>query len=221
MFDADDILIVGDSFVGSRTEDTDWPKLLTKLLTEQDVIPKGKGFNGCSWWSARQYLLNELKHSKPKLLILSHTEPMRLPNDDNLSLNATTVEQEDWFKKDNPNTPDDIRKAARDYYKYLQSFDFHLWSQKQWYIELDRILDDAKIPFVVHLHCFLPWHNEPLYEFKHGITFDKPLWELSDDIKQWSNNNRNHFSIENNKLLANAIYEAIKTYSNGMRNLVL
>lgn len=217
MFNWDDVLIIGDSFVASRTQENDWPKLLTKLITGKIVVPRGFGFSGCSWWSARRLLLDELKKKKPKVLVLAHTEPSRLPNDKDLPLNAMTVETRESFNNSTLEY-EDMRKAAQGYYKHLMSRDFHIWTQQQWFIELDRIIEEHDIPYVIHLHCFMPYTPE-VHEFKNGITFDTPLWELSDDIKQWSTSNRNHFSIEKNKLIANNLYQAFLTYSNGKRSL--
>lgn len=219
MFELEDILIIGDSFVGARTQDTDWPKILTKLLTNNNGTPRGKGFDGCSWWSVRKRLLLELKKQTPKVLILAHTEPGRLPNDKDLPLNIMSVDETQMH--DNVFLNNTLKEAAVSYYKHLMSKDFHIWAQQQWFYELDTVLEKYNIPYTIHLHCFLPWTSESLYEFQHGITFDTPLWELSDDIKQWSNDNRNHFSLENNKLIANALYQALKTYSNGKRPLNL
>ena len=72
MFEWDDILILGDSFVGSRTEQLDWPQLvacqLTNSVYEINRQPRGQGFNGCSWWSVRTRLYEELKYKKPKMI---------------------------------------------------------------------------------------------------------------------------------------------------------
>ena len=201
---------------------TDWPKhltcKLTGLSTDIGISPLGKGFNGCSWWSARSCLLEELSKRKPKVLIIAHTEPSRLPNDKNLPLNAMTVQERETFTT-NPEH-EDLRLAAKNYYKYLMSTEFHIWSQQQWFHELDRIVEKENIPYVVHLHCFMPYTPD-LYVFKHGITFDTPLWEISDDIKKWNNSNRNHFTVENNIKLSNIIYNGIQNYSNGIRKLNL
>lgn len=220
MFEVDDILIVGDSFVTHRSDNTDWPRLLTKLLTNTDAVPHGRGLEGCSWWSVRKYLLGQLEHKKPKLLIMSHTEPMRLPSDDDMPINACNILDYNTFRKlSGDNGLPEIREAALNYYKYLQSFDFHLWAEKQWHEELDKLIIELDIPYVVHLHAFLPWKET--FIFSKGITFTTPLWELSDDIKQLSMKNRNHFTPENNVLLGNFLFNQINKYSDGPREIKL
>jgi hypothetical protein len=220
MFEIDDILITGDSFVTHRDFISDWPKLLTNKLTKTDNVPPGRGFEGCSWWSVRKYLLEQLKHKKPKLLILSHTEPMRLPHDEDMPINSFNVLQQDTFKKHGgENGMPEVREAALQYYKYLQSFDFHLWAEKQWHEELDRLINELDIPYVIHLHAFLPWQKT--FVFSKGITFTTPLWELSDDVKQLSMEHRNHFTHKNNIKLANFIFNELSSYSNGPREIVL
>jgi hypothetical protein len=219
MFDIDDILIVGDSFVSARTNDTDWPKILTeKLSGNNSAVPHGRGFDGCSWWSVRKYLLEQLKHKKPKLLIMSHTEPMRLPHDEDMPINSFNILHQHTFRhQDGEEGMPEIREAARQYYKYLQSFDFHLWAEKQWFKELDKLILELDIPYVVHLHAFLPWYET--FVFSKGITFTTPLWELSDDIKQWSVDHRNHFTKINNIKLANFMFNEISNYSDGPREI--
>lgn len=220
MFEIDDILIVGDSFVTHRSHITDWPKLLTKLLTNTDAVPHGRGLEGCSWWSVRKYLLGQLEHKKPKLLIISHTEPMRLPHDEDIPINGYNILQTNTFRKHNGQLgPSEIREAALQYYKYLQSVDFHLWAEKQWHEELDKLIVELDIPYVVHLHAFLPWKET--FIFSKGITFTTPLWELSDDVKQISMLNRNHFTPKNNVLLGNFLFEQITNYSDGPREIHL
>lgn len=236
MFDWDDILILGDSFVGHRHLITDWPQLLACNLTglkfDENRIPRGHGFNGSSWWSVRNRLYEELKIKKPKLLILTHTEPQRIPSDDNYNLNPGSVSDPDWLIKINSNqqneidpnagiAPKEVLLAGQQYYKYLISIDYHLWAQQKWYEELDELISSSDIKYVIHMHCFEPWKNDKLHEFKNSITFNKPLWKVSDDHKAWSIHNRNHFSINNNVRMLKLLNDSIKNYSTGFREFKL
>lgn len=233
MYEWKDVLIIGDSFAGHRVDPkTDWPSILTQRLTGNTFLrdPRGKGFVGSAWWSVRTHLLKQLKESIPKVLILVHTEPMRLPSDNDLALNVVSVSHKEFFHSHyrHRHVDDNLRIAADLYYKYLQSKDFHLWSQEQWFKELDEILDKHQIPKVVHFHAFLPWDpKNTVYTFRNGITFDTPLWEISDDVKlsnekkAFGTDHRNHFSIQNNIILANVVYDALNSYSDGLRKLTL
>lgn len=239
MFDWDDILILGDSFVGSRTEQLDWPQLvacqLTNSVYEINRQPRGQGFNGCSWWSVRTRLYEELKYKKPKVLILTHTEPQRIPSEDNYNLNPGSVHTIEWTPESlrkkygdaasNPivsRAPKEVLVAGQQYYKYLISYRYHLWAQEKWYEELDKLADEHDIKYVIHLHCFDAWEGvEKLYEFKNGTTFNKPLWSLSDDKKKWSVDHRNHFTVDNNKKLADIVVGAINNYKIGYAELNL
>ena len=236
MFEWNDILILGDSFVGHRDLETDWPQLLTCKLTglpfDEKRIPRGHGFNGSSWWSVRNRLHEELKIKKPKVLILTHTEPQRIPSDDNYNLNPGSVENPDWHKQLNSNeqnevdanaglAPREVLLAGQQYYKYLISIDYHLWTQEKWYEELDNLISTSDIEYVIHMHCFDPWKNKKLHEFKNSITFNKPIWQVSDDSKKWSIHNRNHFTLNNNKKMMEVMYTCIENYNHGFRDLKL
>lgn len=245
-----DVLIIGDSFATQRTTDTDWPKLLVSRLCSDfspKRIPRGSGFNGASWWSSRKLLYRELKKHIPKLLIMTHTEMQRIPNDDDYGLNSSSVFNVEEYTRNIESTihPDHIPKevllAGQEFYKHLFCKDFFIWAQKQWFLEIDTIVEKYSIPFVIHFHSFEPWDG-PQHIFKNGITFNQPLWNICDDIKLisqdryksiteeiqtvdgdiWQNNsNRNHFSVENNIKLADQILDAINNYSHGVRNLQL
>ena len=220
MFDWSDILIVGDSFVGSRTDKTDWPQLVACKLSANEYeparLPRGNGYNGCSWWSVRTNLYQEFEYKVPKVLIVTHTEPQRIPRDYNYKLNSGSV-----FENidDSVGVPKEVILAGREYYKHLISFKYHLWAQEKWYEELDELTKDIK--YVIHLHCFDPWTDKKIYEFKNGLTFNTPLWNISDDKKEWSTSHRNHFTIKNNIKLADIILNSVNDYKKELTDLQL
>lgn len=238
MFNQDDILIIGDSFAYERVIPQSWPRILTELLVKNNLfkIPRGKGFPGCSWWSVRQNLIEELKNGVPKVLILCHTEPNRIPSDYDFPLNIKSVEDlkhhiGDVSQYKNVITPSHIKEvqtAALMYYQFLFNPDYHEWAQNQWCRELDEIIGEHDIPYVIHLHCFEIQNN---YIFKNGITAEETLWENSAGYQIFKNNpeNRfdkkiqyelmNHFSTEENLKLANCLYNSILTYSTGKRKI--
>ena len=245
MYSKEDILIVGDSFASCRTLETDWPKIVTNHLIKytQYIQPMGKGFSGASWWSTKRFLEDYLKTHKPKVVILTHTECQRIPSNENYSLNYGSVFNAEVYqklkqKRDDEIPPYEVLIAGQSYYKYLYNQDFHQWAKIKWFEELDELTKN--IPVVIHLHAFYD-QNEFLYIFKNGLTFNKPLWDMSDDCKKLTNrmtkvddsiqvvpadtwkdlHTRNHFTEENNKKLASIIIDAIENYSIGPRDIQL
>lgn len=246
----DDILIVGDSFAASRNLG-DWPLIFSESLLNRKIQKKetirGKGITGASWWSARKILLSEVKKRTPKVLVMAHTEMQRIPHDENYALNSGSAFNIEHYSDRTKNikretvVPIEVLKAAQEYYTHLFSKDFHFWCQMQWFDEIDNLVKDYNIPYVIHLHSFMPWDNKPLHIFKYGITFDKALWPLSDDYyimhtapkkkvgshevldaDLWNNNpTTNHFTSENNKKLAELLISSLHTYQNGQKNFQL
>lgn len=243
-FNREDILIVGDSFAVCRHLPEDWPKYLVQKLTNTDGEVRGKGFSGASWWSTRNCLIKELNDKTPKILIITHTEMQRIPSNENYPLNSASTLQPDGFLRENEKRkkelpPLEVLEAGQMYYKYLFCKEFNMWAQHRWFDELDDLVEKYNIPYVIHLHAFMPWDNLPLHIFKHGITFDNALWPLSEDhkalqekdwsivgnfkvpsLKVWKNiETRNHFSKENNIKLAELLYNHISNYSPGITKL--
>lgn len=219
MFDPNDILIVGDSFAKCRDKNNDWPRLLVNLLTGQNKIPRGEGFSGASWWSTRKNLLNELKVHVPKVLVICHTEASRLPSDFDFGINLASAANFDIVVPNGQehNYVPAIKKAATEYYTYLSCVDYSVWAQNSWFKELDQLLDEYKIPHVIHLHCFPPYYSlHELYCFKNGVTERNTLWELCKGVDQTST--RNHFTEEQNIKIAHAINRTLTeslAYANG------
>ena len=87
MFDWDDILIIGDSYVSARDKEFNWPMSLALQLTglafNKDRLPRGIGYPGCAWWSVRNELLKQLSIKIPKVLILCHPDKNRYISDEN------------------------------------------------------------------------------------------------------------------------------------------
>ena len=239
----DDVLIVGDSFAACRVQDYDWPVIAAESLvglkrTNKQI--RGKGLTGASWWSARSFLLDELKNKVPKILICTHTEMQRIPSEHHYALNSATAfnieHYSDATKEKNIEivTPYDVLVAAQQYYKFLFNKEFHMWAQERWFYELDELVKAYNIPYVIHMHSFEPWDQKKFHVFKYGVTFTTALWDISDDCKvlkntpykkvknleipdadMWSKiDTRNHFSQENNKKIADHILDALQNYGN-------
>lgn len=206
-FEPQDILILGDSFARERDLNTDWPKVVSKLLTGKDFIPRGAGYSGASWWSVRKKLLKELTIAVPKVLIICHTECARIPSDYDFGINTfsalrggSLVAPQEYKKE----FIEELRNAAKQYYMHLHSNEFSLWAKRAWFRELDEIIEQHKISHVIHLHCFSDL-DDNLYEFKYGITSNEALVDICDIYKP----HRNHFTLEENIIFGTSLYEII------------
>lgn len=215
MLKFNEILIVGDSFCGHRHVDWHWPYRIVNQLTGESGITRGSGFRGGSWWSCRKELLKEIHESPVKLLILCHTEPHRLPNDDDLGLNPSSVHRPaalfaPWAQQLYNQFPiSDLQAAGRLYYKYLYSPKFHIWSQQQWFKELDDIIRD--IPFIVHIPCF----SDSIYPHATGIRCITALFNsrlVSDPNATGGVHIANHMTADENQQFTDILYNVIIDY---------
>lgn len=230
-----EVLIIGDSFAYERHNKNSWLYILNGLLTGNESAPRGKGFPGCSWWSARKHLMYELEESIPKVLIICHTEPHRLPSDVNLPLNVQSVMNESSSVGLTPDGKshwsEEKRLAGKAYYEHLISIDFHVWTTVKWFEELDELTKKYNIPYVIHMHCFQPWEQIGFYVFKNGITVAETLWDSTEQANQWKidpsvvfknqSNVINHMTFEENKNLAEKLYLSIKDYNIGLKRIGL
>jgi hypothetical protein len=214
MIEWDDILIIGDSFCACRSDSKFWPNLLcTKLSNSVKPSPRGGGFGGTSWWSGRKKLIEELAYRIPKILIMCHTEPQRIPNDYDIPLNMVSVSDIAPLSSQYPNLTskfplNDFSRAAIQYYKYLHSEDFYNWAIIQWYQELDYLSKD--ISKVIHLHSFI----DSVYAHETGISCLTPLFDwASEPLKIGSSTHANHMSLEENAKLAQILYDVILKYN--------
>lgn len=230
MYQHNEILIVGDSFCSGRRYPHEWPQILLSHLTNQpydaNIIPRGQGFSGASWWSVRQRLIKELSQQKPRVLIICHTDSHRIPSDQDLSLNAVSVEHRvlhDQNKQGkDQKMPDQLALAGKLYYQELISFPFHTWAQQQWQLEIDRILTANDIERVVHLYCFDDGSEQNRHTFAQGVTVADPLinYRVPYEIEQAGKGISNHFTPDMNRLLAEFIADIVDNYpGNGFRLL--
>ena len=224
-FEHKDILILGDSFCTMRHSSNDWPFIISQTLSGSHERTLGRGYGGASWWSVRKKLLEELELNVPKILIVCHTNPTRIPNDYDVGLNWATVETNvislfgirislNEYKQKR------IIKATRLYYEELCSGDYCTWAMIQWFNELDDLAEVYKIPYVIHLSCF---DNCPNYVFKNGITIKERLWTLAnfDNNTYDDTGYHNHFTEEMNKKVGNRLVELVLNYQPGLQELAL
>ncbi len=205
MYEWDDILIVGDSFCAERDQLYHWPVIFANKLTNENKInPRGKGYGGASWWSTRKKLIEELNQLSAKIVIICHTEPNRIPNDHDYSLNYSNVQYQ--ILKNNKNK---IFDAAEKYYKHLYSSIFLEWAQNRWFSELDEYLSKISIEKVIHLHCF-PTKDRNPHIFKIGFTMNGFLFDYCDPT--FPDDHPNHMTLELNEKFANYLISVIENY---------
>ena len=146
---------------------------------------------------------------------------MRIPHDRDLALNCYTS----YFKGNKTKHIDSSHHAAYLYFNHLISIDYHFWSQLQWFKELDNILDQYSIPYIIHLPIASSEHdtlldpiNEKMrttseqYQFRNGVTTRQHLLALATKIVDPTLALRNHFTEEQNLNLANSLIKIINNY---------
>lgn len=211
-----DLVIVGDSFCGHRTHKDHWPKMVSdKLVGENpfDPPPRGEGYPGASWWSTRNRLIKELRIEPPKVLIITHTEPHRLPNKDDWGVNFRSAELGQIHRSgsfDKP-MPLKFKEACQLYYTQLWMAEYHEWAIQQWFKELDDLIKDVE--YVLHFYAFEGEYNN--YIFKKGVTFADPLINYQVKRKMFSLKepvNANHFDVETNRRFADCVLKYINEY---------
>jgi hypothetical protein len=224
MFSHDDILIIGDSFCHWRDRDIDWPCILLGLLTSSQKVksPRGRGYRGVAWWSARRDLLKELEIKVPKVLIMCHTSHSRLASQLDLPISPARADPAiPYFWNDSIIEKvggrlelDAIIKAITYYYGYLYSSEYHRWCQLQWFKELDQLIISNKIEKVIHLHI-IGHKNDPPYCFETGLTNSEYLIDLvirsgrTPGEEEDTDVIRNHFTIDENRSIANSLYNTL------------
>lgn len=203
------LLITGDSFCADLGKHT-WPTILSKKIST-DVIHCSH--SGGSWWATRRKIL-ELKNSGKldhvTTAIFCHTEGSRIPNVNDIPIGGWIVERTNWLS---PN----VHKASKLYYEHLHDPEFAVWAQQAWIDECTKLLPLGAT--AIHIHSF------PYTYFKikinNGVDFYPPLFAISqaefetDDLafKFIANGDsrKNHLSPDNNRALANQLYNLIKS----------
>lgn len=219
------LLIVGDSFCQSRKKLTDWPKHLGKLL---DLPVVGCGYGGNSWWT-NQILLERFNEPKSNtLLIVVHTDLVRLPNDFTLPVTFGVLHDKFESSQNILNKNLKLFTLAKDFYESeLFSYDFYKWAQAAWIRELDS---NREYYNIIHIPAF---NTVDLSDVKNGIVLQpssdlKSLRDLSDleiiqkpgEIRWHGPDSRsNHLSDFNNVKLAEAIANVIKEVASNKPDL--
>ena len=179
----------GDSFCRKASAEG-WPRILATALNAEIV---GLGKSG----SAVEHAIRSFD-TQADYTVFCWTEPHRLYHPDYpISFARAEAEQ-------NINL---VYKAAYEYYKYLHDTDL---TEKRYVRDLywfdTQCLNEYEGK-AIHLFCF-----ECLYEFSNGVTFFHPL-NLRRDVPFAMNNSAevaNHLTVEQNKQLADELYECLK-----------
>lgn len=205
------LVIVGDSFCAKREKQTDWPVALALLLK---CPVAGNGYHGQSWWTTR-YKLAELDHDKSStILIVVHTEYLRLPNDHEIPINTGQLFVDKKQPLNELNSWPGVREVATSFYTSdLFCEKFYQWAQQAWIKELD---EDTGYYATIHIPAF---DSVDLSSVKNGIfvipgTDLQSLRALSDreiGKTNWigSDARSNHLTDANNVNLAKALASII------------
>ena len=175
------IYIGGDSFCSERTSFDHWPFLLAHLLKYK---LQGEGFPGQGWWNTRQDLLSYCSSEnfdKTQIFVFCHTNINRPL----MSMSNGTPEFE---------------QVSKIYYTYMENNDISIWQATMWYKELNNLLQGKH---VIHIPCFR--NKQGLQSLLNGIHVSPALINFA----QPSGNYANHFSRDQNRGLAQQIYQGV------------
>ena len=179
----------GDSFCASPKPDS-WVVRLSESLDTNIV---GLGESG----SAHEHAINSFDLSSD-YTVFCWTEAHRLYHKE-YALNMASVET---FKSSSDN---EIYHAAHLFYKYLH--DFELFEKRQ---IRDLYWFDHEILKHYKGVCIHMWSFKHLYTFKYGTTIKHALSHLK-ARDQTKGDTYNHLNTENNTLLANKLYNIIRS----------
>lgn len=204
------IIVAGDSFCSWSGG---WPTTLANML---DLNLINFGDPGAHWWSQLYFLNNEISpqdKDNTEVIVFCHTEMNRIPcrNNDVHTVNLHNLQNRKG---------DGVEKAVELYYKHLSDWKFLNWAQDKWFEEISN--EWTSIPKVVHLHSF-PWSLDKKHLLK-GMNVSPSLAALClNEIGAKSQKDipvhaPNHFSDNNNYILAKEVKRLIDDYSYGLVN---
>lgn len=219
MLKFDQLFIFGDSFCMDHRDSTDWPVKLAELLRIPGQVIS---VPGSSWWSLRQQIYSSCfkKITNKSLIIILHTEPVRIPNDHSIPANPGVLHN-------NTDAPNDrifekwdmsgqLKQEIINHYSspWLFSSDFYEWAQQAWIREINQTWSAKKI---IHIPCF----RKTVGLDENAMTVVRPA-PLFKDLRSWSDrelpknflwegidSRHNHFRTENNIALARALFNIV------------
>lgn len=195
------IIVVGDSFCASKSYADGWPALLAKQLNLNLICNAASGQH---WWATKNFLqsISKTDWDQTEVIVFVHTFVNRIPN---LNQDLALV------RYNNLKYSNELDLAVGLYYKYIHDDGFMSWAQQAWFTEINQ---QWTRPKTIHLHGFdqsltscnllSGVHLVPdLTSISLQELDNKDIWNLRDDGRL------NHFSKENNGVLAEQIYNII------------
>lgn len=179
----------GDSFC-RKASNEGWPRILADRLDAEIV---GLGRSG----AALEHTFKSFD-STADYTVFCWTEAHRLYHPD-YPINLARAESEMKINK--------LYAAAYLYYKYLHDYEVAEAKYVRELFWFDRCILSEYSGKIVNLFSF-----QCLYEFENGITFFNPL-NLRRDVPFAMDNTAevaNHFTVDQNKQLAEELYECLK-----------
>ena len=220
------LCIVGDSFCNTWMA---WPHKLFRLLNPVDSGAKQfcLGINGGSWWQVRDHLFNYMRdtpafHEQCEVAIIIHPSYMR-PNQYRTPTFPPPVELPFFY--DNRKF-DELTLAISLHYKYLHDSQFNIWAFKKWLAECETCFkpttqifhlfttaEGAQIARDYNYQLNLRGRivNTPLTEIAMRQHLGKDRTETTLLVNDFELGFKNHFSDENNIVLAHELERIITT----------
>ena len=196
------IAFCGDSFCSEHWEDT-WCYIVAKHY-KASSIPLGQ--DGSNEYAILQRF-KKLISTKiiPDLIIFCHTDPYRLPNNQNLPLGSRCAQPPEEL------TP--IWSTSFDYYDHLINHGFHELSHRAVVNEILRLVKYHTLN-VLHLRSFVPSDigsgaREYYWDMEMSPSIAESLESIGVSKKMNEPNIANHFNKEGNQYVAQLIIDKI------------
>ena len=204
------LLILGDSFCEHEKY---WPQQAATALGYADGDCYVSGQPGASMWPVRQHLHFYLENRKEIVkrltqLIVIHPSPVRIftSNKEIRANNAILLPM-----KFNNTDFAEPQLASSLYYKYINDYSFHLWAERNWFLELNTLVGTVPL-----LNLFTTQASIDNSQDLKGTKVMTPLTELALAVNRSRShlaNDRglpNHFSQAHNRVFARQIAQIIQ-----------
>jgi len=219
------LVIVGDSFCADRKIATDWPVKLANMLGRQ---LRGEGRGGRAWWTTRSWIYKNIGQiDQDTILIVCHTSPSRLPNQNHYPISTGILHSEVSAPSNDLRLVDpngELFNLAKNFYlSDLYVHEFYEWAGRCWLHEVNNLAQ--RVHKLIHLPGPDAIHHSFDTQYSNSIRIEpslecKALVDLS--MKELKQNGRkffgpdarhNHLTEHNNIKLAEALYTIIKSES--------
>tara|TARA_Y100001937_G_C7091484_1_gene317968 strand:+ start:288 stop:902 length:615 start_codon:yes stop_codon:yes gene_type:complete len=196
------IAYIGDSFCGEQAGDG-WCYIVSKHYGATSIPLCQDGSNEYAILQRFKKLLST--KIIPDLIIFCHTDPYRLPNNQDLPLGSRCAKPPEKL------TP--IWQTAFDYYDHVINHGYHELSHRAVVGEILRLVEHHKLN-VLHLRSFVPSDiGTGAREYDWDVEMNPSIAESLESIGVSKKINEpyvaNHFNKEGNKYIAKLVIDKI------------